>query len=153
MPYGWQPVGHCRELPTERSATITVLGWLSSDQSFDCCTVEGSVNSACVAACFDAFCERLRRTTVVVLDNSPTHTSAEFRQNLPRWEAQGLECYYVPPYSPELNLIEILWKQIKHRWLPLSAYNPGAPFREYLHDVLVGIGARFRIKHSFLQAA
>lgn len=26
------------------------------------------------------------------------------------------------PYSPELNLIEILWRQMKYAWLPLSAY-------------------------------
>jgi transposase len=24
---------------------------------------------------------------------------------------------YLPPYSPELNLIEILWRHIKYRWL------------------------------------
>ncbi|MCW4153826.1 transposase, partial [Halomonas sp. 18H] len=26
-----------------------------------------------------------------------------------------------PAYSPELNLIEILWRQMKYAWLPLSA--------------------------------
>jgi hypothetical protein len=29
---------------------------------------------------------------------------------------------YLPPYSPELNLIEILWRFMKYYWLPFSAY-------------------------------
>ena len=24
--------------------------------------------------------------------------------------------FYLPPYSPELNMIEILWKQAKYHW-------------------------------------
>jgi transposase len=28
---------------------------------------------------------------------------------------------YLPPYSPELNLIEILWRRIKYTWLPFSS--------------------------------
>ncbi|WP_425469558.1 transposase [Paraburkholderia azotifigens] len=24
--------------------------------------------------------------------------------------------FYLPPYSPELNRIEIVWRQLKHRW-------------------------------------
>jgi hypothetical protein len=30
--------------------------------------------------------------------------------------------YLLPAYSPELNLIEILWRMIKYHWLPLKAY-------------------------------
>jgi len=30
--------------------------------------------------------------------------------------------HWLPPYSPELNLIEILWRKIKYQWLPLRAY-------------------------------
>ncbi|WP_415873359.1 transposase [Burkholderia ubonensis] len=24
--------------------------------------------------------------------------------------------FYLPPYSPELNLIEIVWRHLKYRW-------------------------------------
>lgn len=37
-------------------------------------------------------------------------------------ETRGLFIYYLPPYSPELNLIEILWSFIKYAWLPFNAY-------------------------------
>jgi transposase len=35
---------------------------------------------------------------------------------------QGLYLLFLPPYCPELNLIEILWRKIKYEWLPVSAY-------------------------------
>ena len=30
---------------------------------------------------------------------------------------QGLTLYFLPPYSPELNRIEILWRKVKHEWM------------------------------------
>jgi hypothetical protein len=35
----------------------------------------------------------------------------------------GLYLYYLPPYSPELNRIEILWKHAKHFWRRFVARN------------------------------
>ncbi|MEZ5584942.1 MAG: transposase [Candidatus Competibacteraceae bacterium] len=60
--------------------------------------------------------------TVVVLDNARIHTSAEVRAQRQRWLAQGVILCHLPRYSPELNLIESLWRQLKYQWLPFSAY-------------------------------
>src|SRR5207253_8317820 len=57
-----------------------------------------------------------------VIDNASVHTSEEFAECLPRWKKQGLIIKYLSTYSPELNLIEILWRNIKYTWLPFSAY-------------------------------
>jgi transposase len=34
----------------------------------------------------------------------------------------GVVIIEVPGLTPELNLIEILWRVIKYKWLPISAY-------------------------------
>ena len=39
------------------------------------------------------------------------------------WMAYRIHLVYLPLYSPELNLIEIFWCEIKYRWLPLTAYS------------------------------
>ncbi|MGP9574063.1 transposase [Halomonas sp. AOP42-D2-25] len=36
--------------------------------------------------------------------------------------AHHIHQIYLSPYSPELNLIETLWREIKYRWLLLTAY-------------------------------
>lgn len=43
--------------------------------------------------------------TVVVLDNSPILKSKKFMSKIKEWKEQYLLIYFLPPYSPELNLI------------------------------------------------
>ena len=38
------------------------------------------------------------------------------------WKQKGLRLLFLPPYCPHLNLIEILWRQVKYRWLAPEAY-------------------------------
>jgi transposase len=64
-------------------------------------------------AVFDEFSLTIKKKTVVVIDNASVHTSALFKQNIEKWEKRGLFLKYLPTYSPELNLIEILWRFIK----------------------------------------
>ena len=50
----------------------------------------------------------------------PLRQQQELCQKMLNYPAQCRQ--YLPPYSPELNLIEILWRRIKYTWLPFSAY-------------------------------
>ncbi|WP_407918341.1 transposase [Kitasatospora sp. NE20-6] len=40
----------------------------------------------------------------------------------PQLEAHGLTLYYLPPYSPELNWIERVWRSVKYEDIPIRAY-------------------------------
>ena len=82
----------------------------------------GSVNSDVVIRCINDFCKDLDKKTVLVMDNSPIHTSETFQKNMPLWKEQGFDIFYLPKYSPELNWIEILWRFIKYEWIELDAY-------------------------------
>lgn len=59
---------------------------------------------------------------VVVLDNGSIHVSQVVRDALPALTAQGIELYYLPPYSPELNAIEAVFGGIKAHGLPERRY-------------------------------
>lgn len=71
------------------------------------CVFECSVNSEIVVACFDAFSLTLNKPTIVILDNASIHHSQLFEDEIKKWEDRELFLYYLPKYSPELNLIEI----------------------------------------------
>ncbi len=60
--------------------------------------------------------------TVVVLDNAGIHRSKVVRAALPELWARQVYLYYLPPYSPELNAIEPLFRVIKHDELPERRY-------------------------------
>jgi transposase len=59
---------------------------------------------------------------VVVMDNGSIHISHVITDALPGLKEQGVEFYYLPPYSPELNLIEPIFGGIKHHDLPERSY-------------------------------
>jgi hypothetical protein len=52
---------------------------------------------------------------------------------------------FLPPYCPELNLIELLWRKITYEWLPLDAYQNFKTLTASLFAVLKGIGSKYRI--------
>jgi transposase len=52
----------------------------------------------------------------------------------------GLSIVHIAPYSPELNIIEIVWRKIKFEWMPFSAYTSFKNLKESLYEILVSIG-------------
>ena len=51
--------------------------------------------------------------TVIILDNYSVHKSHQVKAKEKTWQDQGLDLFFLPTYSPELNLIEGEWNQIK----------------------------------------
>ena len=60
--------------------------------------------------------------TVVVRDNGSMHRSKEVRAAFPNLWARGVYLAFLPPYSPELNDIEPVFRIIKHDELPERRY-------------------------------
>jgi hypothetical protein len=146
VPYGWQAVGERIELPSSRSSQLNVLGFMRHDGThLDSYVTQGTIDSAVVIACIDNFCQKLTRPTTLVIDNAPVHGSAWFESMIPKWEAQNLFLWFLPPYCPELNLIEILWKQIKYRWMPIDAYGSFEKLSDSLDNILANFGKQFKI--------
>ena len=132
VPYAWQlrgqpPVG----LPAERGAGggYSALGfWRPADpqqtgqQAFHSVLSGGSFTAELFVVAVDEWAGTLDQPTVLVLDNASVHRAAQVQARHAAWAAQGLTLLFLPPYSPELNRIEILWRFCKHYWLPPAAY-------------------------------
>lgn len=149
VPYARQPKGETIEIPSSRSSRLSVLGFLNTENGdFHCFTFECSVNSDVVIACFDEFSDIITKKTVVILDNASVHTSDKFTGNIEKWRKKGLFIKYLPPYSPELNPIEILWRFIKYLWIPFSAYTSFGNLVEEVEEILRGVGSKYIINFS-----
>lgn len=148
VPYAWQWAGKTIEIPSSKSKQLNVLGFVNRDCKFNSFVFEGMINSSVVVACIDAFSHQIETSTTLVIDNASTHTSNEFNDNLDVWEERGLTIYRIPPYSPELNIIEIVWRKIKYEWLPFSAYESYNSLKEELFHVLSNIGITYKVEFS-----
>ena len=54
---------------------------------------------------------------------------------------------YLPPYSPELNLIEILWKHAKYHWRTFTSWTRDTLVQE-VRTLLAGFGSKFHIRYA-----
>jgi transposase len=61
----------------------------------------------------------LKRGQVVVMDNASFHKSPKIRELI---ELAECRLIYLPPYSPDLNPIEIFWANMKH-WIKQNIPN------------------------------
>jgi len=103
---------------------------------------------------FDDFTLTLTKPTVVILDNASYHKSKKFKEHLPKWFNRGLTLLYLPPYSPELNIIEILWKFMKYYWIEYTAYLSYDNLLEYVKKVFDNYGTgdgKYYINFSTLE--
>jgi len=66
---------------------------------------------------------------VVVLDNASLHISKVTKAARPGLAKLGIYLYYLPPYSPELNEIEAVFKQVKHHEIPQRSHTSKAELR------------------------
>lgn len=79
---------------------------------------------------------RRPRPCAIVQDNYSVHRSKEVQAALPDLERVGVGLYYLPPYSPELNRIEPLWRHVKHEELPVRSYRTLDDLRAAVADAL-----------------
>jgi DDE superfamily endonuclease len=146
IPYAWQPIGSAIEIPTStHRRRLNVLGFLNRHNDLYPYVIEGKVDTPVIVECFDQFSKQINKRTYVLLDNSPLHRSQEFIRHIPQWVKRGLIIKYLPPYSPELNLIEILWRFIKYHWLPFSAYMSFPCLVQAIEDILTRFGTDYTI--------
>lgn len=152
VPYAWQPKGRTLEIISTRSQRINVLGFMNRQGKGMFHSVTGSVTSEVVIASIDKFALKHEKSCcgsikpcIVILDNASMHRSQSFKAKIKDWAAMGVILHFLPPYSPELNLIEILWKQIKYYWLPLDAYQSFEKLKYEVTQVLDSIGEKYCI--------
>lgn len=100
---------------------MNCFGLLTRDNRCHARLTEGKITGAWIADVLDLFSHSLRKLTVVVLDNAPAHKKA-VREWGARWQERGLFVWFVPTYSPHLNIAEILWRRLKYEWLRPADY-------------------------------
>ena len=87
---------------------------------------------------------------VVVLDNGSRHVSRAIKEALPKLKEEGIEFYYLPPYSPELNDIERVFGGIKYHDLPERSYATVDALMNAVDDAFAAAEARLtnRCQHA-----
>ena len=89
-----------------------------------------------------------KQKTVLVMDNASIHTANKLQNKIEEWESLGLTIFFLPTYSPELNLIEIVWRRIKYKWLQSRDYSDWETFVNALENILKKFGTEYIINFA-----
>ncbi len=146
LPSCWQIKGAGKAIVPQKSQGLNVFGFLNRKMDFHPYTSKSNINSSLIIGFIDDFVCTLKEPTVLVLDNATSHHSGEFKDKIEEWKEQGLEIFYLPTYSPHLNLIETLWRKIKYEWMQQHHFLDAKSFFDGLESILVQIRSVFKIK-------
>ena len=101
---------HCKR-PFYRGEQINLIGAVATNGLRRLWEVTGTVNGAMFTAFIEnGLAPKLNPQDFVIMDNLPGHKVAAVRSAI---ERRGAKVVLLPPYSPDLNPIELLWSKLK----------------------------------------
>lgn len=145
VPYGWQFDDEEVCIEVQRGRSMNCFGLLTRDNRLFSKTTPQAINAQFVLEMLDEFSFTLKKPTVVVLDNARVHTARKIKERFEAWQKRGLYIFYLPPYSPQLNIIERFWKELKQSWIKPQDYRSADSLFYALNRVLANVGANLKI--------
>ena len=145
VPYAWQTKDNPILLPAAKGKFLNVVGLMTRKNNLFFEVLETTFDTNKIISFIDDFVAQTIKKTIVILDNSPIHKSKKFIAKMEEWKENDVYIFFLPPYSPELNLIEILWRRIKYQWIPFDAYICFQNLKERLSYVLNNFGEKYDI--------
>ena len=132
----------------ERDKKVNLFGVFRPDNF--CLTYEsdGNINADFLIRSINDCCRYVKKPTVLVLDNAPTHRSRKFIAQMEKWMEQDLYIFFLPKYSPHLNIAETFWRKAKYEWLRPSDYGSVAKYKKKVKAIFTGIGSEYKIAFS-----
>lgn len=150
LPYGWQAKGETVGIVPHSYRKINVFGIFSADNFSFTRFADQNINTDFIVSAIDDFAQNLSsdKPAVLVLDNAATHHSLLFRAKSTSWQEKGLYIFYLPKYSPHLNLAETFWRKAKYEWLKPPDYISFEKFKEKVAEIFASIGTKYRINFN-----
>lgn len=141
-PYAWQHKDEklsVAALPISRQR-LNCFGCISRTNQFWSATTTQAINGEFIFEQLKAFSQTLSKPTVLVLNNARVHKTDKMLRHLEQWQQSNLYIFYLPPYSPHLNIAETLWRVMKGKWLEVKDYDSAQILFEATKKCLAEVG-------------
>lgn len=148
VPYGWQFRGEDIYIPSERGLRLNIFGMINRHNRYEGFSTTENMTADKVADFLDRFSMRIRKMTFIVIDNASVHRCKLMRELRPVWEKRGLFLFFLPPYSPHLNIAETLWRILKGKWLRPADYWSTDSLLYATNRALAALGSELNINFA-----
>jgi len=140
----WTKRGEVHTITAKRAQRMNVIGALLSSGRLVLAKLWQSVNGRWFFGFLMALLKRVSKPLVVILDNASIHTAKKLKPYWDLLEEKGMQFYFLPPYSPELNRIELLWHKMKYEWLPFKTFMPDE-LEQAIDEIGRGFGEKYML--------
>lgn len=132
-----------------KGKNMSVFGLLGTDNRLVSYPTEECTNAAFIIRCLDDFVTKIKRPTVIIMDNAPIHRAKAMMEKRKEWEDKDLFIFFLPKYCPHLNRIETLWRKMKYEWLKPKDYKSWRTFTSAVKKILASFGSdEYNIRFS-----
>lgn len=122
VPYGWQFPNEKVVIYTEKAYKINIFGLINRANQCYWESTQQNIDSQFIVNYLDDLSLKIKKETFIVLDNAAVHQSKLLQQYLLIWQNRGLFIFFLPTYSPHLNIAETMWRKLKTEWLVPEDY-------------------------------
>lgn len=148
VPYGWQFADEKVFMPSDKGTGINLFGLINRANRLIYEMTSETITGEFVIRQIEKLLDTIKKPTVIVLDNAPAHRNKKVRERIPHWEARGLFVFYLPVYSPHLDITEILWRKLKYEWLSAADYLDWENLKYQVRLGLSNVGSLLKINFS-----
>lgn len=148
VPRGWQFSDERVSMPSAKGHGTNCFGLFTRSNEAVTAISEKAITADFVVEQLERLSFSIRQITVVVLDNARIHTGRKMRERIDYWQARGLFIFYLPTYSPHLNIAETVWRKLKYEWLAPIDYEDEQRLRYSVKQALNEFGRSLKINFS-----
>ncbi len=117
----WTEKGEVHLITAERGKRLNVLAALISTGPLFTAMFWETTTAAAFAGFLGLLLKSVGGPLTILLDKASIHKAKAIQPVLALLKPQGLTLIFLPPYSPELNRIELLWHKMKYEWMAFKA--------------------------------
>lgn len=148
VPYGWQFKDEDVFVPAQKASRLNLFGLISRNNEYHGFTAQENITQDKIVSFLDEFSKSITKKTVLVLDNASVHRGRKVKEKREEWAERGLFIFYLPPYSPQLNIAETLWRILKGKWIKPQSYQNAQILFDTTNRILEGIGKDYIVNFS-----
>ena len=148
VPYGWQFAGEKVAIYVEKGYKVNIFGLINRSNECHWQMTQKNIDSQFIVNYLDELSLKITKKTCIVLDNASIHKSKLVRKYLSIWQNRGLYLFFLPAYSPHLNIAETLWRILKGNWLYPDDYLAKDDLLYAVNRCMTNIGSNLNIKFS-----
>lgn len=148
VPYAWQFPDERVSMPSEQGRGVNCFALLSRDNRTLIETRSENITAHFICEQLEWLSFKLKNLTVVVLDNAAVHRARIIKERVSIWQQRGLFLFYLPRYSPHLNIVETLWRKLKYEWLTAKDYATRDTLCYAVRLALKAVGTSLHINFS-----